>query len=377
MSTDTPDPSESAGDGASRRDGQGSRRGKDGRFRKGSKTTSADSGPSGEAPADPPRKSIARAHVVPGGTDGPATTVLPGPSEKHAPDEEEPQLERPGGLLSKVDGHLVMYHDPSGLQAEQYRACRTNLTALNKAGAPWAIVVTSSKRGEGKSITAANLAACLAEVPGTKVCLLDLDSRAPGIGKAFGVDMDRGVTELIKGDVSLNQVRVPSVIPNLDLICAGAEPDSPSELLGCDRFINLVDELKRRYSWIILDAPPVHPWTDACVVSALVNGALVVVRLQDTPRNLVNRTIDNINTAGGRVLGSFLTGLIPDRVDAGHYGYGYGRDDGYEFGDVPEGESLDARQRERVEKRLRRQERALLKQQNKQRKRESDEDTLV
>jgi len=164
-------------------------------------------------------------------------------AEPQSEQGEEVGRERPGGLLSKVDGHLVMYHDPSALQAEQYRACRTNLIALNRSGAPWAIVVTSSKRGEGKSVTAANLAACLAEVPGTKVCLLDLDSRAPSLGGILGVDMDRGVTELIKGDVSLNQVRIPSIIPNLDVICAGVEPDSPAELLGCDRFVDLIEEL--------------------------------------------------------------------------------------------------------------------------------------
>jgi capsular exopolysaccharide synthesis family protein len=305
----------------------------------------------------------------------------PGRSQEPVVEEqeaEEKELERPGGLLSKVDGHLVMYHDPSGLQAEQYRACRTNLSALNRAGAPWAIVVTSSKRGEGKSITAANLAACLAEVPGTKVCVLDLDSRAPGLGSILGVDMDRGVTELIKGDVSLNQVRVPTVVPNLDVICAGVEPDSPAELLGCDQFVNHMEELKRRYSWIILDAPPVNPWTDACVVSALVEGALVVVRLQETPRSTVNRSIDLIGAAGGRIIGTFLTGLVPDRVDAGHYAYGYPRQDGYEWGAENEQPvSAGPTNRSRAEKRLRKQERQLLKQQTKQRKREDDEDTLV
>ncbi len=292
--------------------------------------------------------------------------------------DETGELERPGGLLSKVDGHLVMYHDPSGLLAEQYRACRTNLSALNPSGAPWAIVVTSSKRGEGKSITAANLAACMAEVPGTRVCLLDLDSRAPGIGNAFGIEMERGVTELIKGEVSLNHVRIPSVVPNLDLVCAGAEPDSPAELLGSDSFVHLMDELKRRYTWIILDAPPVNPWTDACVVSALVNGALLVVRLQDTARNTVNRSIENIRAAGGRVIGSFLTGLASDPLDAAHYGYGYDRDEGYDWsGSGPRTEETLGKDRARAEKRLRKQERALLKHQNKLRKREHNKDTPV
>ena len=115
-----------------------------------------------------------------------------------------------------------------------------------------------------------------------------------------------------------------------------------------------------------------------CLIPTTASSTLCCSETSGSNAVSINRTIDNIGTAGGRVLGSFLTGLIPDRVDTAHYGYGYGRDDAYEYaGDVPEGETMDSKQRERVEKRLRRQERALLKQQNKQRKRESDEDTLV
>jgi len=281
-------------------------------------------------------------------------------------------VERPGGLLSRIDGHVVMYHEPHGLQAEQYRACRTNLTALNRSGAPWAIVVTSSKRGEGKSVTAANLAACLAELPGTRVCLLDLDARSPAQGMLFGVDSTRGVTELVRGEATFNEVRTSTVLPNLDLVVAGDEPDNPAELLGSDRFQKLIEELRRRYSWIILDAAPVQPWTDACVVSALVNGALVVVRLQDTTRATVNLTLGYISAAGGRVLGTFLTGLVPDRDDGSHYDYGRYENPVYTGEGQDEGEL--ARQREKAEKRLRRQERALLKRQSRlQRKSEDDE----
>ncbi|MDG2149606.1 MAG: CpsD/CapB family tyrosine-protein kinase [Planctomycetota bacterium] len=291
-------------------------------------------------------------------------------------DQQEHVRERPGGLLSRVDGHLVMYHEPGALHAEQYRACRTNLMAINRSGAPWAIVVTSSQRGEGKSITAANLAACLAEAPGAKVCLLDLDSRAPSLGRILGVDMDQGVTELIKGDVSLSQVRVPTVIPNMDVICAGAEPDNPAELLGSEQFVNLITELKRRYSWIILDSPPVNPWTDACVVSALVNGALVVVRLQEAPREKVNRSLDLIRSAGGQVLGTFLTGLTVDRDDPGRYSEA--DEESRAEAASPDGETAEtSKNLAKAEQSLRKQERAFLKSQSKKRKREDDEDTLV
>jgi capsular exopolysaccharide synthesis family protein len=307
--------------------------------------------------------------------DSPSDSISADPGPAPQTDADLP-MERPGGLLSRVDGHLVMYHDPGGLQAEQYRACRTNLTALNRNGAPWALVITSSKRGEGKSVTAANLAACLAEIPGTRVCLLDLDSRAPSQAQLFGADQGIGVTELVSGEATINQVLKPTVVPGLDFVSAGREHENPAELLGGQSFIDVMDDLKRRYSWVIMDAPPVNPWTDACVVSALVNGALVVVRLQDTPRATVTRTMESINAAGGKVMGSFLTGLIPDVDEAAREGYA--RADSVEWGAPDEGLPARQKARERAEKRLRRQERAVLKQQNKAaRKRDADEDSPV
>ncbi|MCB9898927.1 MAG: polysaccharide biosynthesis tyrosine autokinase [Planctomycetes bacterium] len=276
-------------------------------------------------------------------------------------------FERPGGPLSRYDAHLVMYHDPHSLQAEQYRTCRTNLTALNKSGAPWTIVVTSSKEGEGKSVTASNLAVCLAELPGARVCLLDTDFRAPTQGAVFGIESPVGLHELLTGAASWKEAVRPTGIPALDVIVAGSEPPNSAELLGGPLFSDLLEELGRRYTWILVDTPPVNPFTDACVVSTRANGTLVVVRLQETPRELVTRTIDALTTAGGRVFGTFLTGVVPDRDDAERQEY-------YRV----EGESGDdaerRRQRQKLERKLRRQERAWLK--KRQKKERADQETV-
>ena len=283
-----------------------------------------------------------------------APRPAPGPPEAPA------FPERPGGLLSKVAAPLVMYHDPRSLHAEQYRACRTNLAALNRAGGPWAIVVTSSRKGEGKSVTAANLAACLAELPGTRVCLLDTDFRMPSQASLFGQPNEPGLSELLQDRASLKQALRPTVVSGLDVIPSGAEPRSPAELLGGDRFGNLLDELKRRYNWVLIDTPPVHPYTDACVLTPRTNGALLVVRMEATARDLVRRTIASVTAAGGRVIGSFLTGLPTDREDADRVGY-YRVDDS--------GKDVASRERERekhrveAEKRLREQEQAYLRRQ--------------
>ncbi len=285
--------------------------------------------------------------------------------ENPSPDSGEFELppevrERPGGLLSSVDPHLVMYHDPRSLHAEQYRACRTNLVALNRSGGPWAIVVTSSKKGEGKSVSAANLAACLAELPAMRVCLIDVDFRSPSQCGILGVPAEAGVSELFEDRASLTEIVHHTIIPNLDLIGTGEEPSSPAELLGSERFANLISELKRRYTWVVIDTPPVNPYTDACTLSKCTNGAVIIVRMDETSKDLVDRTVTNLRSAGGRVLGTFLTGLSPDRDDADRQGY-YRVDAGdYE---LARQERDRRRSRERTEKRLRKQEKAFIKRQ--------------
>jgi succinoglycan biosynthesis transport protein ExoP len=258
----------------------------------------------------------------------------------------------------------VLYHDPRCLHAEQYRAFRTNLTALNRGG-PWAVVFTSSRKGEGKSVTAANVAACLAELPGQRVCLVDVDFRAPSQAGIFGLPNQPGLSELLQDQAPWKSTVRATVVPNLDILPAGDLPRSPAELLGSARFTNLVAELKRRYSWILIDTPPVNPYTDACVLAARTNGAVLVVRMEQTSKELAARTVQAIGRAGGKVLGTFLTGLPTDREDADRVGY-YRIDRGDR--EVGEQERERERHKRDAEKRLREQEAAWLKQREKDRK---------
>lgn len=269
-------------------------------------------------------------------------------------------VERPGGLLSRIAPNVVMYHDPRCLHAEQYRTCRTNLTALNRGGAPWAMVVTSSRKGEGKSVTAANLAMCMAELPSTRVCLIDADFRAAAQADIFGLDNTPGLAELLRDKAALGPVLRSTAIAQLDVMPSGDEPNSPAELLGGERFANLLGELKRRYTWIVIDTPPVNPYTDACVASSRTNGALLVVRMQQTQRDMVQRAAQSIVAAGGRLLGTFLTGLPPDREQYDYYTY----DRSKTAGDKTRSRHEVARQRAKrdAERRLRQQEKAYLKQ---------------
>ncbi len=300
---------------------------------------------SGAAPGNRPRDA-ARAGAA---ADAPPAQAAAGTAR--------PDVERPGGLFSKVSDALVMYHDPRNLHAEQYRACRTNLAALNRSRGPWVVVVTSSKHGEGKSVTAANVACCLAEVPGARVCLVDADFRSPSQAALFGLPPTPGLEDLLAQRVPLAKVQQATVIPHLSVIAAGAEPKNTADLMGGERFASLLSELRRHFTWVLIDTPPVNPYTDACVLSARCNGVLLVVRMEHTHKDLVQRSMASIARAGGKVLGSFLTGLPTDREDADRVGYYR-----VEAEDREVGEHAAEREKGRrdAEKRLREQERAFM-----------------
>ena len=234
------------------------------------------------------------------------------PKDKSAP-------QAPGVIVvvdRTVDPHLVVYHDPKSLLAEQYRAFRMNLLALNRAGSPRALLFTSSVKGEGKSITTANVSLSLAERAETKVALVDADFRNPRQGELFGLGRGPGLSELLQGAVPLDRIITPTKVRNLYVIRAGREPRNPSELLGSERLLNLIHALKSEFNYVLFDTPPVHPYTDSSTLSALVDGCVFVIRMDYSRREEIERSIKSIQDAGGQVIGTFLAGVEstePDR----------------------------------------------------------------
>ena len=162
-----------------------------------------------------------------------------------------------------MDPHLVVYHDPGSAISEQYRTFRTNLLAMNADGAPRALGVTSAIKGEGKSITAANLALALVEMPDTKALLIDADLRQPSVAALFGRPSEPGLSDLLHDGLALDQVIQPTMVPNLSVLPAGREIRNPSELLGSPRITDLVNALKAEYNYLLFDTPPVLPCADA------------------------------------------------------------------------------------------------------------------
>lgn len=219
-----------------------------------------------------------------------------------------------------IDPHVVMYHEPRSLQAEQYRAFRTNVLAMDRGRGSRALSITSAVKGEGKSLSAVNIAMCMAEAPGLRVCLVDADFRDPRVARLLGLGDGPGLSELLLDRASLADVLVETKVRDLSVIRSGKEPRNPAELLASDRIRDLIAALKQDFTHILFDTPPVNPYTDGAVLGARTDGVLLVVRIGRTQKDQAERARLALRRAGANVLGAFVTCAIPvDKAEHDYY----------------------------------------------------------
>ncbi|HLU40693.1 MAG TPA: CpsD/CapB family tyrosine-protein kinase, partial [Planctomycetota bacterium] len=167
-----------------------------------------------------------------------------------------------------INPYLVSFHDPTGFRAEQIRGLRNKLMAMNPEGLARTLVVTSAMRGEGKSVTAINLAIAFAEQERSPVLLVDADLRNPSVERYLNLNPRRGLADVLLGRVALDDAVQPSGVRNLFVLGAGRSMSRPSEILTPQRLEALFDALKEHYQYTIVDTPPVVPATDASVIAA-------------------------------------------------------------------------------------------------------------
>lgn len=211
---------------------------------------------------------------------------------------------------------IAMIADPRGQIAEQFRALRNSIIALNPEGAPRSIVLTSALRGEGKSVASINLAIAMAELPGTRVLLFDADLHHPAIERYLGLPRRQGLTELLRGQCPIDRAVRATSIANVSVLGPGQLPDNSSELLGSERMHTVLSQLKQRFSYILIDTPEAMTISDASLLGAIADGIVLVVRLNETPRHYVEQTHNTLETLGGNVLGTCLTGARLDDTAA-------------------------------------------------------------
>jgi capsular exopolysaccharide synthesis family protein len=241
------------------------------------------------------------------------------------PPAENRQRPVPRLSLKRVDAHLVSLIAPESPAAEQYRALRYAVECEHQPERGTLSCICSALPGDGKSITAINLAGALAQDSKARVLLMEVDLRRPSVTMedrlALGNTAGRGLVDAIL-DPSFSLEEVVLHLPNFNLsvLPAGKRASAPYESLKSPRFGELLTQARQRYDYVILDAPPVVPVPDCRLLIKWVDHFIMVVAANRTPREAVDDALAMIE--GGKLLGLVFNGY--DRSASRYYDYGYG-----------------------------------------------------
>jgi capsular exopolysaccharide synthesis family protein len=212
--------------------------------------------------------------------------------------------------------------DPHGLRAESFRQLRTNLQFVHVDSPPKIIAVTSALPGEGKSSTALNLAASLAEA-GHKVCLIEADLRRPTLAKTMGLLGAVGFTSVLIGQVSVEDA-LQNIGTNLVVLTSGPVPPNPTELLASSHAKEIIRTVAVNVDYTIIDTAPLLPVADAAEIAAIAEATLLVVRAGKTTRDQVTRARQSLAKVDEKPVGAVLSmAKLKGSTDYGYYYYSY------------------------------------------------------
>lgn len=217
---------------------------------------------------------------------------------------------------------LINHFYPNISIAEDYRTIRTSILFSSFEDTPQAIGFTSALPQEGKSTTAINTAVTFAQLD-RRVVLVDADLRKPRLHKIFENSNRVGLSSYLAGKSSLDDIIHSTMIAGLDLIPCGLHPPNPAELLESRRFIELIRLLKEEYDFVIVDSPPVLAVVDASVVSARLDGVVLVIRAYKTTKKSLWHSVETLRKSKARLLGVVLNEVHLSRN--GYYSPDYHR----------------------------------------------------
>ncbi|HYE66741.1 MAG TPA: polysaccharide biosynthesis tyrosine autokinase [Pyrinomonadaceae bacterium] len=247
---------------------------------------------------------------------------------------ERPRLKGIGGLAADHSSEataLALIDDARSPIAESYRHLRTSLLLSSAGQPPKTILVTSSQPSEGKTTTAVNTAVMLAQT-GVEVLIVDCDLRRPRVHHHFGVANLRGITNYLSGESDLDALlQSYEKLPNLKFLTSGPVPPNPAELLGSDEMRKLLEQIGERFTHIIIDSPPAISFTDASILSTLVDGVVLVVHGGRSSRAVVRRAKQQLLDVGAHIFGIVLNNVKLESQDyyyyAGYYSSYYSYSD--------------------------------------------------
>ncbi|HVF45417.1 MAG TPA: polysaccharide biosynthesis tyrosine autokinase, partial [Pyrinomonadaceae bacterium] len=225
-----------------------------------------------------------------------------------------------GGVNGGGPPELLINADARSGMAEAYRHLRTSILLSTPGSPPQAILVTSSLPAEGKTTTAINTAASLAQT-GADVLIVDADMRRPRIHNVFGFKHHEGLSTLLAKD--FDEEMVESMIKRdeatgLYVLPSGTVPPNPAELIGSPQMQRLLTVLKGRFRHVIIDSPPIATFTDGVLISCMTDGVLLVVHGGKSSSTVVRRTRQQLRNVGAKVLG-----VVMNKIDLRHDDYYY------------------------------------------------------
>ena len=216
---------------------------------------------------------------------------------------------------------LIANTDAKSPVSEAYRTIRTNIRFSNIAGRELkTILMTSATPDEGKSTTISNLGVVMAQA-GHSVVVCDCDFRNPTQHKIFGLP-NKGLSNCVSTGGDIMELVQDTKIPNLYVLTTGPVAPNPSELLGSQNMVDILEELKQHFDYVLVDTPPVMPVTDAAVVSGKVDGTILIVASGAVSPSIAVEAKTRLEQAGAHMLGVVLNKV--DVAANSHYGYGYG-----------------------------------------------------
>jgi len=210
---------------------------------------------------------------------------------------------------ARVEPHLVAITQPRSAYNEQFRALRTRVLQAGEHQQVRTIVLTSAGIGEGKTMTSLNLSWLLAQTEGVRCLLIDSDLRAPCATHYLGIDLPLGLSEVLSGDVTMEEAIVRLEPSGLYLLPGGRARDDVAEMLSGPTYARVLKEARRLFDYVIIDAPPLGIFTDASVLIDKADGALLVVRSGKTRYAIVDRLLDQLPRER-------MLGVVLNRADA-------------------------------------------------------------
>jgi capsular exopolysaccharide synthesis family protein len=228
----------------------------------------------------------------------------------------------PDGIPDGIEEHLIGLLRPSGFEAEQYRSLSHVVERWHRASMAKVVGIASPGAGDGKTVTAINLASALGQDPRSRVLLLEADLRRPVVAKYLGLTgSERNLVKLITHPgLTLAGAVTTLSGGHFDVLTAGPESATPYELLRSPAVEEVFKEARRTYDYVVVDTPPLVSVPEAPVIERLLDGLLIVVRAHRTPRHLLDEGLRLVDAA--KVIGVVFNG--DDRL-ASRFDHSYGQ----------------------------------------------------